>query len=86
MAQGVDTLVLCCVVVEPDAAIQEVCTIASDVAEIAQEAGAGRVILSHASPAVMTPGWKEQAIAEIARSYSGAIFFPDELTTVELSG
>ena len=84
IAQGVDTLVACCVILGLDAAIQDVCTASSDVAEIVQEAGAGRVILSHPSPAVTMPGWKERAIAQIARTYTGAIFFPDELTTIEL--
>jgi len=28
---------------------------------------------------------KERAIAEVARTYAGAVLFPDELTTVDLS-
>ena len=56
-----------------------------EVAEIANEAGAAHVILTHASPNFSRPGVRERAVAEIARSYGGAVFFPDELTTVDLS-
>jgi ribonuclease Z len=85
IAQGVDTLVVACVGLEPDDVLQKVCTGASEAAEIAQQAGVQRVILSHASPGLRIPGRKERAVAQIARTYSGAIFFPDELTTLELS-
>jgi hypothetical protein len=36
------------------------------------------------SPDFAKPGAKERAIAQIARSYGGAIVCPDELTTVDL--
>ena len=89
LAQGVDTLVVACTHfgrTEANAAIADVITGTPEVAEIARESGARRVILTHASPNFSTPGVKERAIAEVARRYDGAIVFPEELTTVELSG
>lgn len=88
MAAGVDTLVIACALLgasEADAALHDVITGSSHAAEIAGESGAKRVILTHASPGVSRPGGRESAIAEVARSCGGAILFPDELTTVDLT-
>jgi hypothetical protein len=38
------------------------------------------------SPNFARPGVRERAIAEVARSYSGTVLCPDELTTVDLGG
>jgi len=65
--------------------IVDVITGTPEVSDIAREAGARRVILTHASPNFAAPGVKERAIAEIARSYDGAILFPDELVTVDIA-
>ena len=70
---------------QADAVLHDVITGSSDVADIAHESGARRVILTHASPGITAPGGRESAIAEVAPAYSGAIFFPDELTTVDLT-
>ena len=88
MATGVDTLVMACALLgrsEADAALRDVITGSSDVADIAHESGAQRVILTHASPGITKPGGRESAVAEVARTYSGAIFFPDERATVDLT-
>lgn len=88
IAQGVETLVIACTHFgrsETTALTADVITGTPEVAEIAQGAGVRRVILTHVSPNFSKPGMKERAIADVARTYSGAIFFPDELTTVALS-
>ena len=88
MAAGVDTLVIACAILgcsEADAAIHDVITGSSHVADIARGSGAQRVILTHASPGITRPGGRESAVAEVARTYSGAVFFPEELTTVHLT-
>lgn len=86
-AHGVDTLVMACTHFGRSTmtlAIADVITGTPEVAEIAREAGAKHVILTHVSPNFSRPGVKERAVADIARAYDGAIFFPGELTTVEL--
>jgi len=86
-ARGCDTLVIACTYFDGSSmrrAITDVITGTRQVADIADEAGVERVILTHVSPNFSRPGVKEKAVAEVARSYSGAIVFPDELTTVEL--
>jgi len=88
LAQGVGTLVIACTYFsrpEGNGALGSVITGTSQVAEIAQESGAQRVVLTHVSPNFSRPGVKERAIAEVARTYNGSIFFPEELTTVDLS-
>jgi len=86
-AEGVGTLVIACTHfgrTRTRPAIADVITGTSEVAEIAQEAGVQRVVLTHVSPNFSRPGVKEAAIAEVARAYGGEVFFPGELTTVEL--
>ena len=88
IARGVDTLVIACTHFGPsetNAAIVDVITGTPEVAEIAQESGARRVVLTHASPNFSRPQTKERAIAEVARASSGDVLFPEELTTVDLS-
>jgi len=87
-ARGVETLVIACTHFgrsKTSAAIADVITGTMEVAEIAQQSEVGRVILTHVSPNFARPGMKEKAIADVARSYNGGIFFPGELTTVDLS-
>ena len=86
LAQGVDTLVVACThlgTLSED--ITGVITGTPEVSSIVSEAGVSRVILTHASPNFASPGMKERAVAEIARSYDGAIHFPDELISVDIS-
>jgi len=88
LAKGVDTLVLACALLgrsEQNVPILDVITGSTEAAEIAQDTGVGRIILTHVSPTFARPGARERAIAEVARSYDGAIVFPDELTTVPLT-
>jgi ribonuclease Z len=85
LAQGVDTLVMCCTHfgnISRD--ITDVVAGTPDVAETAREAGVSRVILTHANQTFSEiPGVREKAISEVARNYDGAIFFPDEFTTID---
>ena len=88
LAQGADTLVLACTHFGPgtiNPALSDVITGTTEVAAVAQEAGARRVILTHVSPNFSKPGVKEKAVAAVARAYRGDIVFPSELTTVALS-
>lgn len=87
-ASGVDTLVIACTHFgrdRTDAATADVITGTTEVAEIANEAGAGRLVLTHVSPGFSMPGVKEVAVAQVARMFSGHILFPRELQTIELS-
>ena len=87
LAQGVDSLVVACTHfgrAQTSAAIADVITGTTEVAEIAAEAGACRVVLTHVSPNFSKPGVKEKAIADVAQSYRGEILFPSELTTLDL--
>ena len=87
LARGANTLVAACThfgAGSMRAAITDVITGTVEVAEIAQEAGVGRVVLTHVSPTFSKPGAKERAVADVARRYSGDIVFPAELATVEL--
>lgn len=86
LAAGADTLVLSCTHfgnLHPDVA--DVILGTEQVAEIATEAGAGAVVLTHVSPNFSRPGVKERAVAEVARRYDGTIYFPEELTTIPLA-
>lgn len=69
---------------EDNAAVVDVITGTPAVAAIATEAGIRRVVLTRVSPNFSKPGVKERAIAEVARSSDGEIFFPEELTTIDL--
>ena len=74
-----------CVYVGRSTAYADIITGTAEVAEIALASGVRRVILSHAAPGFSRPDRKQRAIADVARTYSGAVLFPDELTTVDLS-
>lgn len=87
LARGADTLVLACTHfgrAETPEVVVEVITGTPEVAAIATEAGVGRVVLTHVSPNFSQPGVQERAIADVARHYPGAIFFPKELSTIDL--
>ncbi len=88
ISNGADTLVVACThfgspPIHP--ALADVITGTPEVAEIAQEGGVGRVVLTHMSPNFERPGIRERAIAEVGRLYNGVIVCPDELTTVDMS-
>jgi ribonuclease BN (tRNA processing enzyme) len=85
IAQGAGTLVIACACIGSAKAYDDIITGTADVAEIAKASGVRRVILSHAAPGFSRPGRKQQAIADVARTYSGTVLFPDEMTTVNLS-
>jgi len=77
--------VVACVYIGRSTAYADIITGTAEVAEIALASGVRRVILSHAAPGFSKPDRKERAIADVARTYSGTVLFPDELTTVDLS-
>ncbi len=85
LAQGADTLVVACVYIGRSKAYADIITGTGEAADIALAAGVRRVLLSHAAPGFSRPEKKEQAIADVARTFDGIVLFPDELTTVELS-
>lgn len=86
LAGGVDTLVANCTRFGNVSASETPKVIAgtTDVAEIVKATGAGRVILTHSNAPFCTPDNKEKAIQEIAKSCDGDVFFPEELTTIEI--
>ncbi|NQT11361.1 MAG: hypothetical protein HQ582_01345, partial [Planctomycetes bacterium] len=43
------------------------------------------LVLSHAAPGFSKPGVIDRVIADVSRTYSGALCFPEELTTVDLA-
>jgi len=89
IARRVDTLVIACTYFKGTRmapALTDVITGTAAAAEIAQEAGVRRVVLTHVSPNFAKPGVKERAVAEVARSYDGDIVFPGEMCTIDLGG
>jgi ribonuclease BN (tRNA processing enzyme) len=86
-AAGADTLVAACTHFGPsetDPAISEVITGSSDTAEIAAEADVNTLVLTHANSRFAQAETQEKVIAEIRETFDGAVFFPEELTTVSL--
>ena len=57
---------------------------ARDAADMAREAGAKKLILTHTGPRLAASGGRERGIAEIARHYDGEIIFGEELMRVDL--
>ncbi len=55
-----------------------------DAANMARDAGAELLILTHTGPAICKPGSREKAIADIAAIYDGEIVFGEELMGVDL--
>ncbi len=87
LARGAGTLVMACTYFAnppTDPALADVITGTPQAAAISREAGVKRVILTHMSPNFSSPGMKDRAVAEVARSFEGEILCPDELATVEI--
>jgi ribonuclease BN (tRNA processing enzyme) len=55
-----------------------------DAANLAREAGAKRLVLSHTGAQLSQPGSREKSIADIARVYAGDIVFGEELMSLDL--
>jgi ribonuclease Z len=55
-----------------------------DVAKMAQEAGAKRLVLTHQHPKLDQSGQMERAIRDISRHYDGQIVWGEDLLDVEL--
>lgn len=88
LARDADAIVMACTHFGPthmDRAIIDVITGTQEVIAIANDAKIKAVVLTHASPNFLHPGVTDHAIAEVARGYAGRIYFPNELTTLDLS-
>lgn len=88
IAKGADVLVMACAYIgrsEANAELAEVITGTPEAAEIGRAAGVRRLVLTHVSPAFAKAGVREQAIAEISRTFDGEVVLPNELTTLDLS-
>ena len=55
-----------------------------DAARMAQEAGVGRLVLTHTGHHLCAPGSREKGVADIARIFTGEIVFGDELMHIAL--
>jgi ribonuclease Z len=53
-------------------------------AQMAQEAGVKKLVLSHIGPHLATPGPLEKGIGDVRRTFSGEILFAEELVSFEL--
>jgi len=85
LARGADVLVMCCAYsgdIAPEVA--DVVTGATDAANIAREAGASTLVLTHTTPGMGKPGRREAVVGEIARIYEGRIIFADEMLSLAI--
>ena len=88
LAQGAETLVIACVRVGSakfPAAMDGVVTGTDEVRAIAKAAGVRRVVLTHNGGA-SSPQKRKPFIEEVSEVFPGEVLFPDELTTIDLSG
>ena len=83
-ANGCNTLVICCTHFSEDA-YEGIITGTPQVTRIANDTGANRIVLTHASPRFSRLEDRQLAISEISTTYSGLILFPDELSSIELT-
>lgn len=87
LAEGADTLVMACTHFSGKNTRREIADVITgtvETAAIACEAGVKKVVLTHMSPNFVKPGERERAVVEVARSFSGEIFCPDELSSIVL--
>ncbi|MBI2440859.1 MAG: hypothetical protein HYV35_05750 [Lentisphaerae bacterium] len=88
IAKGAATLVVACTHFGSSAtnqAIADVITGTLEVVLILGHSGVRRVVLTHLNSHFANPEVKERVLAEITRSYTGAILCPDELTSLDLA-
>ena len=57
-----------------------------EVAEVAQQAGAKNLVVSHVTEQMDRPGVRERVIREMAEIYTGNLFFGADLMEIPLSG
>ena len=89
LAQGADALVISCAAHQDalnrmGAGVAEVICGTLDAGNMAVDCGVKKLILAHTGASLAKPGSREKAIGDIARVYSGEIFFADELMTLKL--
>ena len=87
LARGADVLLCMCWgdqdVIEAAGEAPVVCG-TLDAANMAQEAGAGKLVLIHVGDAIAGPGAMEKAVENIKRVYDGNLVFSRELMTIEV--
>jgi len=87
LATGTDTLVVNCwnhetaMTLDGEGPGQ---TSTLDAAEMADQSGVSRLILTHTGPQLAAPGSRERGISDIASIYQGEIIFAEELMSIEL--
>jgi ribonuclease BN (tRNA processing enzyme) len=84
IAHGTDLLVFNSVVLDPPAAppiLYTLHTAPGDIGRIARQAGAGKLLLAHLSPA--TDGNRAAVEASIRRSYAGPVIFAEDKARLE---
>lgn len=84
IAKGTDLLVFNSVVLDPPAAppiLYTLHTAPSDIGRIAKDAGAGKLLLAHLSPA--TDGNRADVEASIRKSYAGPVTFAEDKAKID---
>ncbi len=69
---------------EPSAEYRRACGNHKDVAEIAQRANVGTLVLSHMTKIIDQPGVREQILAEMATIYGGRIIWGEDLMEIPI--
>lgn len=86
LSRDVDTMISLCAFVQEDIdgtpEADAMCG-SRDVAKMAQEAGAKRLVLSHQHPRLDEPGQTERAVRDIARHYDGEIIWGQETMVID---
>jgi ribonuclease Z len=55
-----------------------------DAAKLARDAGAKMLVMTHTGPRICTPNIRKQAVADMAKIFTGKIVFGEELMAVDL--
>lgn len=87
LARDVDTMISLCAFVQEDIdGTPEAAAMCGsrDVAQMAQEAGAERLVLSHQHPRLDQPGQTERAVRDIARHFDGEIIWGQEMMVIDV--
>ena len=86
LARDVDTMVGLCIFVQEDmdgtAEADAMCG-TRDIAKMAQEAGARRLVLTHQHPGLDRPGETERALRDISRHYDGEVIWGREMMRID---
>lgn len=86
LSRDVDTMISLCTMIQDDADGTPEAQYMSgtvDVAKMAQEAGARRLVLTHQHPKLDRPGQTERAIRDITRHYDGEVIWGRDMMVFE---